>query len=363
MKYYYTDLPVDYSGNWLLMLAFVAPTMLCFRLWYESMRSNTDEIVRKVIESIAAVTPTQPPSLPQMNINDVESNIPADDESDDADNDDDNPCKVDIDMSVDSLGKIKYLTIISGREYIAVYICLIIAFTVYDTIIYNNASGGPWGYWIYFPIPIQIIVSASLSTILAILIAFRFFVAYKNKAVNEEYCLKHWEECAAIPFLSVLTNYILVHVFWISILFVSFPALVALEGIFLIPLSIPVIVVLQRMFSCFKIICCKLRCPKSPKSCEDFGTYIGAAHFFTLIWIPLLILLHYIPKYLLDASEISNDPLKLITIVLGAIFITYRTAKIWGDEFYFKRSQMRHVGTRERENTPISTNNNNYNSV
>lgn len=357
MKYYYTYLPVDYSGGWLFTLAVFAPIILCCRLCFESIRNYTDEIVRKVIESIAAVTPTQPPSLPQMNIYDVESNIPADDESDnDADHD---PCKVDND--VDSSGKIKYLTIISGREYIAVYICLTIAFTVYDTIIYNNASGTSWGYWIYFPIPAQIIFSASLSTILAILyaivIAFRSFVAYKSKAVNEEYCLKHWEECAAIPFLTVLTNYILVHVFWFLLLLVSFPALVALKGVFLIPLSIPVILVLQRMLSCFKILCCKLQCPKSSK---DFMIYYGAAHYFILIWVGVLILFYYVSKYLLDTSEISNDPLKLITILVGDIFITYRMAKVWGHEFFWQR---RHISTRESENTPISTNNNNYNSV
>ena len=182
-----------------------------------------------------------------------------------------------------------------------------------------------------------------------------------NHRENEQDCLKHWEEWVAIPFITVLTNYVIVHAFWILLLLVSFPALVVLKGIFLIPLSLPVILVLQRIFSCFKICC---RCRWHQVSFKGFMTYFYAAIYILFFWVPVIILLYHFPNYLLDASEISNDPLKLIIILAGVIFFTYRLAKIMGHEFFFKKRQRRHVNTRESENTPISTNNNNnYNSV
>ena len=334
------------------MIATNVSVFLFFRLCSKTIRDLTDGMVQMVVESIIAISP-KPQSSPHININDVESNNTADNATESNNT---------ATNAASSEGSDKYLTIVSRREYIAMYALLVIAFTVYDAILFHNRAGIQTENWDYFPIPVQVIVSTSFSIICIIGYGIQCMIRNKcNRREIKQDCLKHWEEWAAILLLTVLANYVIVHVFWILLLLVSFPVLVALKGIFLIPLSLPLIVVLQRIFSCLKI-CCRRRWHQV--SLKDFLTYFCVAIYFLLFWVPLLILLYHISNYLLDASEISNDPLKLITILLGTIFITYRLAKVWGHEFFFKRRQRRHVNTRESETTPISTNNNNnYNTV
>ena len=340
----------------LLVIAMNVSVFLTLRLCSRVIRNIIDGMVQMVVESIVAISPKPRPSL-KMNINDVESNNTADDATE-SDNTATN--------AASSEGSDKYLTIISRRECIAMYALLVIAFTVYDAILYNNRTGIQTANWDYFPIPLQIIVSTFGTIVFLIQNGVLYMIICKkcNHKEIKQHCLKHWEEWAAIPFLTVLTNYILVHVLWILLLLVSFPVLVALKGIFLIPLSLPVIIVLQRLFSCFKI-CCRCRCHQV--SCDDFNTYFVAAIYVLFFWIPLLILLYHFSNYLLNGSEISNDPLKLIIVFFGTIFLTYRVAKVFGHEFFFERRQRRqrrHVDTRESETTPFLTNNNNnYNAL
>ena len=355
VKHYTYEDGDDSDGRffiYLLVIAMNVSLFLSFRLCSKTMRDLIDGMVQMVVESIVAISP-KPQSSPHININDVESNNTADNATES------NNTATNAASSEESD---KYLTIVTTREYIAMYALLVIAFTVYDAILYNNQISIQTTNKNYFPIPVQIIISTVCS--IACIIVYGIQCMIRNKCNCREIkqdCLKHWEECAAILFLTVLTNYILVHVFWILLLLVSFPVLVALKGIFLIPLSLPLIVVLQRIFSCFKL-CCRRQWHQA--STSDFDTYFIAVIYFPLFWVPLLILLYHIPNYLLDTSEISNDPLKLIIILFGAIFITYRVAKVWGQEYFFKRRQRRHVNTRESETTPISTNNNNnYNTV
>ena len=335
--------------NYLLMIAIDVSLFLTVRLCSRIMRDLIDGIVQLVVESIIAISPKARPSL----INDVESKNTADDAAESGNT---------ATNAASSEGSDKYLTIVTTREYIAMYALIVIAFTVYDAILYNNQISIQTTNKNYFPIPVQIIISAVCS--IACIIVYGIQCMIRNKCKCREIkqdCLKHWEECAAIPFITVLLNYVIVHVFWILLLLISFPALVALKGIFLIPLSLPVILVLQRIFSCFKL-CCRRRWRQV--LLKDFKMYFIAAIYVLLFWVPLLILLYSISNYLLNASEISNDPLKLLIILFGAIFITYRVAKVWGREFFFKRRQGRHVNTRDSETTPISTkNNNNYNTV
>ena len=307
-----------------------------------------------VVESIVAISPKPWPSLPQMNINDVESNNTADDAKSD------NNAK----NAASSEESDKYLTIVSKREYIAMYALLVIAFTVYDTILYSQLTSIQTANKHYSLIFWQIFVSI-LCSIICIINYGALYMIYKkcNRREIKQDCLKHWEEWVAIPFITVLTNYVIVLVFWIILLLVSFPVLVVSKGIFWIPLSLPVILVLQRIFSCFKIHCRRrynrialknfVRSPRCMYYCVPF--------YFILFWIPLLMLFYLVS---LNAPEISNDPLKLIAILLGAIFITYRVAKVWGQDFFFEKRQRRHVDTRESETTPFLTNNNNnYNAV
>ena len=344
----------DPDGVFYLCFIIIAANVLVFltmRLCSRGIRDIIDRMVQMVVESIVAISP-KPQSSPQMNINDVESNNTADDDDAESNNTATN--------AASSEESDKYLTIISRMEYIALYALLVIAFTVYDAILYNNRTGIQTENWNYFPIPWQIISSTSFSIVLLGVI---YLIICKKCNCREikQHCLKHWEEWAAIPFLAVLTYYVIVHVFWILLLFVSFPVLVALKSIFLIPLSLPVILVLQRIFSCFKI-CCRCRCHQV--SLDDFNTYFVAAIYVLLFWVPLLVLLYHFSNYLLNGSETSNDPLKLIIVLAGAIFITYRVAKVWGCEFFFEKRQRRHVDTRESETTPFLTNNsNNYNTV
>ena len=339
-----------------LTIAISVSILLILRLCFRVIGDMIDGMVQMVVKSIVAISPEPRPS-PQMNINDVESNNTADDATES-----DNTATI----AASSEESDKYLTIISRREYIATYALFVIAFTVYDTILYSNQTGIQTENWNYFPIPSQIIASTFGTIVFLIQNGVLYMIICKkcNHTEIKQHCLKHWEEWAAIPFLTVLTNYILVHVFWILLLLISFPALVALKGVFLIPLSLPVIIVLQRIFSCFKI-CCRCRCHQI--SFDDFMTYFYAAIYILLFWIPLLILLYHFSNYLLNSSEISNDPLKLIIVLAGAIFFTYRLAKVWGHEFFFERRQRRHVDTRltrESETTPFLTNNNNnYNAV
>ena len=337
----------------LLMIVGNVPLFLSFRLCYKEMGNLIDGIVQMVVESIVAISP-KAQSSPQMNINDIESNNTADDDDAESDNTATN--------AASSEESDKYLTIVSRREYIAMYALLGTAFTVYDVILYKNRTGIQTENWIlYFPIPVQIVASTFVYITYIMICGAVYMISKKcNRGEIKQECLKHWEEWAALPFLTVLTYYVTVHALWILLLLVSFPVLVALKGIFLIPLSLPVILVLQRIFSCFKICC---RCRWRQVSTKDFLTYFYAAICILFIWVPLLILLCHISNYLLDASEISNDPLKLIIILFGAIFITYRLAKVWGHEFFFERRQRRHVNTRESETNLISTNNNNNNNI
>ena len=336
----------------LVVIAMNVSVFLSFRLCSKTIRDLIDGMVQMVVESIVAIS-QKPQSTPQMNINDVESNNTADNDSES-----DNTA-----TTASSEESDKYLTIVSRMEYIALYALLVIVFTVYDAILYSNRTGIKTEKWDYFPIPSQIYICAFCSIMGIIQYGALYLIICKrcNHREIKQHCLKHWEEWAAIPFLTVLTNYIVVHAFWILLLLVSFPVLVALKGIFLIPLSLPVILVLQRIFSCFKI-CCRRRC--NQVSFKDFLTYLYAAIYILFFWIPLLILLYHFSNYLLNGSEISNDPLKLIIIFFGTIFFTYRVAKVWGHEFFFERRQRRHVDTRESETTPFLTNNNNnYNTV
>ena len=338
--------------NYLLVIAIDVSLFLTVRLCSRIMRDLIDGIVQLVVESIIAISPKARPSL----INDVESKNTADDATESGNT---------ATNAASSEGSDKYLTIVTTREYIAMYALLVIAFTVYDAILYNNQISIQTTNKDYFPIPVQIIISTVCSIACIIVYGIQCMIRSKcNCREIKQDCLKHWEECAAkpaIPFITVLLNYVIVHVFWILLLLISFPALVALKGIFLIPLSLPVILVLQRIFSCFKI-CCRRRCHQV--SLDDFNTYFVAAIYVLFFWVPLLILLYHFSNYLLNGSETSNDPLKLIIVLAGAIFITYRVAKVWGHEFFFEKRQRRHVDTRESETTPFLTNNsNNYNTV
>ena len=332
------------------IIAIYVPFFLTFRLHSRLTRNCTDIMVQMVVQSIVAISP-KPQSSPQMIINDVESNKTADDAE--SNNTGTN--------AASSEGSDKYLTIVSKREYIAMYALFVIAFTVYDTILYNNEAILQTANWELFPIPLQIFLSTFFCIHFIIVYGALYMICNKcNCRVIKQDCLKHWEEWAAVPFITVLINYAIVHVFWILLLLISFPVLVALKGIFLIPLSLPVIVVLQRIFTCCKLCC---RCRWHQVSSHDFIMYFEAAYFIFL-WVPLLILLYHIPNYLLDAAEISNDPLKLIIVLFGTIFIMYRVAKVWGHEFFYERRQRRHVDTRESETTPFLTiKNNNYNAV
>ena len=311
------------DGVFYLCFLIIASNVLVFltlRLCSRVIRDIIDGMVQMVVESIVAISP-KPQSSPQMNINDVESNNTADDDA-----------ATNVASSKESD---KYLTIVSRREYIAMYILLVIVFTVYDAILYYNRTGIQTENWDYFPIPWPIIGSTSFYIVLLGVIYMIICKKCKCREIKQ-HCLKHWEEWAAIPFLAVLTYYVIVHVFWILLLFVSFPVLVALKGIFLIPLSLPVIIVLQRIFSCFKLCC---RCRWRQVSFNDFNTYFVAAIYVLFFWVPLLILLYHFSNYLLNGSETSNDPLKLIIVLAGAIFITYRVAKVWGREFFLKRGK------------------------
>ena len=130
----------------LLMIVGNVPLFLYFRLCYKEMGNLIDETVQMVVESIVAISP-KAQSSPQMNINDVESNNTADDDAE-SDNTATNAA-----LSEESD---KYLTIVSRREYIAMYAQLVIAFTVYDTILYKNLTSIQTANWDYFPIPTQI---------------------------------------------------------------------------------------------------------------------------------------------------------------------------------------------------------------
>ena len=342
----------------LLLIVTNVSLFLSARLCHKATGDLIDGMMQMVIESIVAISPKPWPSLPQMSINDVESNNTADDDATESDNTATN--------AASSEDSDKYLTIVSRMEYIAMYALIVIVFTICDTILYNHLTSIQAANKHYFLIPWQIVVS-TLYSIICIIMYGALYMIYKkcNHKEIKQHCLKHWEEWAAIPFITVLTNYVVVHVFWILLLLISFPVLVALRGIFLIPLSLPVILVLQRIFSCCKIRC---RCRCNQIALKNFVTlprcmYYCVPFYFFLFWIPLLMLFYLVSNYSLNASEISNDPLKLIIILLGAIFITYRVAKVWGREFFFERRQRRHVNTRESETNLISTNNNNYNTV
>ena len=342
---------------YLVIIATSVSVLLTFRLCSRKSRDLIDKIVQMIVESILAVSPKAQPS-PKMNIIDVEIKNTADDDVES------NNTATNAASSEESD---KYLTIVSRREYIAMYALLVIAFTAYDTTFNNakksqNQTGIETAKRFYFPIPVQIIYSTLFSIICIILHGIQCMICNKcNRREIKQHCLEHWEEWAAIPFITVLLNYVIVHVFWILLLLVSFPVLVALKGIFLIPLSLPVILVFQRIFSCFKIICCRRRCHQV--SFKDFITYFYAAIYILLFWVPVLILLYHFSKYLLNASEISNDPLKLIIILAGVIFVTYRLAKIMGHEFFLKREAKETCKYQRKQITLISTDNNNYNTV
>ena len=342
----------------LLIIVMNVSLFLSARLCHKATGDLIDGMMQMVIESIVAISPKPWPSLPQMSINDVESNNTADDDAESANT---------ATNAASSEESDKYLTIVSRREYIAMYALLVIVFTVYDAILYNHLTSIQTANKHYFLIPWQIVASILCSIIYIIIYGALYMICNKcNCREIKQHCLKHWEEWAAIPFITVLTNYVIVHVFWILLLLISFPVLVALRGIFLIPLSLPVIIVLQRIVSFFKIRC---RCRCNRIALKNFVRlprcmYYCVPFYFFLFWIPLLMLFYLVSNYSLNASEISNDPLKLIIILLGAIFITYRVAKVWGREFFFERRQRRHVNTRDSEINLISTNNNNnYNTV
>ena len=244
------------------IIAIDVSLFLTFRLHSRMARNFADAIVQIVVQSIVAISP-KPQSSPQININDVESNNTADDDA-----------ATNVTSSEESD---KYLTIVSRREYIAMYALLGIAFTVYDAIIFHNRTSIQTANWELFPIPWQIIISTVCSIICIIEYGTLYLICNKcNRREIKQGCLKHWEEWAAVPFITVLINYVIVHVFWILLLLVSFPVLVALKGIFLMLLSLPVIIVLQRIFSCFKICC---RRHWHPVSVNDFNTYFQAAIF------------------------------------------------------------------------------------
>ena len=352
VKDYTYDADSDGAFNLcLLVIATNVSVVLTLRLCSKVIRDIIDGMVQIVVESIVAISPKPRPS-PKMNINDVESNNTTADDDAESNNTATN--------AASSEESDKYLTIVSRREYIALYALIVIAFTVYDTILYNNRTGIQTENWNYFPVPVQVIISTS-TTIALNGVMYMIICKKCNCREIKQDCLKHWEEWAAAPFITVLINYAIVHVFWILLLLISFPVLVALKGIFLIPLSLPVIIVLQRILSCFKI-CCRHRCHQV--SFHDFNTYFIAAIYVLFFWVPLLILLYHFSNYLLNGSEISNDPLKLIIVFFGTIFFTYRVAKVWGREFFFERRQRRHVDTRESETSPfLSIKNNKYNAV
>ena len=296
-----------FSGCFLIVIAESAvASVVTFFLGMRLGPPNdpTDTVVTKVVESIAAAFSSQSKASHEANI--------KDDATDE--------------RKGTPKNKTEYLTLISNREYISMYALLIIGFIIWDSVIYHKANRkGP--YWICFPIPFLVIVSLFTSFNLMMLFFILNRLCYQRKIKKQ--CLEHWQEFVAIPFLTVLSAFVITHSFWILLMLLSFPALVISKMIFLIPLSLPVIIMLQRIFSCFRLCC---RCRSVPPK-----GYFPAGFYFFILWSPVLVLL-YVTSNLLDVSEISNDPLKLILIFIGAIFITYRIAKVWSHKYFEKMS-------------------------
>ena len=312
----------DFSGSLLILIAesavaSVVAVFLGMRLGSGSPDNPTDTVVTKVVESIAAAFSSQSKASHQANI--------KDDATDE--------------RKSTPKNKTKYLTLISNREYILMYALLIIGFLIWDSVIYCKANKkGP--YWIYFPIPFLVITSLYTSFLLMIS-SFIWNICFQRKILKKR--LEHWQEFVAMPFLTVLSAFVITHSFWILLMLLSFPALVISKMIFLIPLSLPVIIMLQRIFSCFRLCC---RCHSVPPK-----EYFSAAFYFFMLWSPVLVLL-YVTSNLLDFSEINNDPLKLILIFIGAIFITYRIAKVWSHK-YFEKTSSNLPEEEEEEGIPL----------
>ena len=299
-------------------VAYVVAMFLVMRLTPPD--NPTDTVVTKVAESIAAAFSSQSKASHQTNIKDDAAN----------------------ERKSTPKNKTKYLTLISNREYILMYALLIMGFLIWDSVIYHKANRKS-PYWIYFPIPFPVITSLFVSFGLMIW-SFIENICCHRKILKKQ-CLEHWQEFVAIPFLTVLSAFVITHSFWILLMLLSFPALVISKMIFFIPLSLPVIIMLQRIFSCFRLCC---RCRSVPPK-----GYFPAAFYFFILWSPVLVLL-YVTSNLLDVSEISNDPLKLILIFIGAIFITYRIAKVWSHKYFEKTpSNLPEEEEEEEEGIPL----------
>ena len=312
----------NFSGSLLILIAesavaSVVAIFLGMRLGSGSPDNPTDTVVTKVVESIVAAFSSQSKASHQMNI--------KDDATDE--------------RKSTPKNKTKYLTLISNREYILMHAFLIMGLIIWDSVIYHKANRKS-PYWIYFPIPFLVITSLFTSFLLMIW-SFIWNICFQRKILKKQ-CLEHWQEFVAIPFLTVLSAIIITHGFWILLMLLSFPALVISKMIFLIPLSLPVIIMLQRIFSCFRLCC---RCRSVPPK-----EYFSAGFYFFMLWSPVLVLL-YVTSNLLDFSEINNDPLKLILIFIGAIFITYRIAKVWSHKYFEKTSS--NLPEEEEEGIPL----------
>lgn len=264
-----------------LAVAFYVAFFLGMRL--NPADNVSDTIVTKVFESIAAAFSSQSNASHEANIKDDATEK----------------------RKSTPKNKTEYLTLISNREYISMYALLVIGFIIWDSVIYCKANKKS-PYWRFFPIPFLFIESLLMS-IICTFTRFFFKVKFCIKTLKKQ-CLEHWQEYVAMPFLTILSAFVISHGFWILLMFLSFPALVISKMIFFIPLSLPVIIMLQRIFSCFRL-CCRYR-SVPPKG------YFSAGFCFFILWSPVLVLLYATSNYFLDVSEISNDPLKLIMTFL-----------------------------------------------
>ena len=310
-----------FNGCFLILIAesaVVSVVAIFLGMRLDSPDNPTDTVVTKVAESIAAAFSSQSKASHQTNIKDDATN----------------------ERKSTPKNKTKYLTLISNREYILMYALLIIGFIIWDSVIYHKANRKS-PYWICFPIPFLIITSLFTSFGLMISLFIWNIICCNGKIIKKQ-CLEHWQEFVAIPFLTVLSAFVIIHSFWILLMLLSFPALVISKMMFFIPLSLPVIIMLQRIFSCFRLCC---RCQSVPPK-----GYFPAAFYFFILWSPVLVLL-YVTSNLLDVSEISNDPLKLILIFIGAIFITYRIAKVWSHKYFEKTPS--NLPEEEEEGIPL----------
>ena len=317
--YTYTIIFHSYFIEYLLIV--LAQLAVAFNIaFFLGMRLNpadnlSDTIVTKVFESIAAAFSSQSNASHEANIKDDATEK----------------------RKSTPKNKTEYLTLISNREYISMYALLVIGFIIWDSVIYCKANKKS-PYWRFFPIPFLFIESLLMS-IICTFTRFFFKVKFCIKTLKKQ-CLEHWQEYVAMPFLTILSAFVISHGFWILLMFLSFPALVVSKMIFFIPLSLPVIIMLQRIFSCFRL-CCRYR-SVPPKG------YFSAGFCFFILWSPVLVLLYATSNYFLDVSEISNDPLKLIMTFFGAIFITYRMAKVWSHE-YFQKKMLPNLPEEEKE--------------